>query len=145
MTDADLLLRKLGELRSHLVRARRRRGDDFAEFAADEDRRDALMLSVMIALQGAVDCAVHVVVASDLGVPTSNSDAFTRLAGAGLISSELATVLGEGARLRNRIAHGYASVELERFWLELPQGLDALDAFAAAMTRVASIAPEDAG
>ncbi|MBC8073422.1 MAG: DUF86 domain-containing protein [Deltaproteobacteria bacterium] len=144
MTDGHLLLHKLGELRSHLVRARRRRGDDFADFAADEDRRDALMLSVMIALQEAVDCAFHVAVDSDLGIPTSNSNAFTRLAGAGLISSELATTLGEGARLRNRIAHGYASVDLERFWLELPQGLDALDAFAAAMTRVVSIASEDA-
>jgi uncharacterized protein YutE (UPF0331/DUF86 family) len=28
--------------------------------------------------------------------------------------------------LRNRLAHGYASVDHERLWNELPQGLDAL-------------------
>jgi uncharacterized protein YutE (UPF0331/DUF86 family) len=133
MTDAELVLYKLGELRRHLARARRRRGNDFAELVADEDRQDALLLSVMVALQEAVDCAFHVAVDSDLGVPSSNADAFVRLASAGLISGELATTLGEGARLRNRIAHGYATVELERFWLELPAGLDALEAFAAAL------------
>jgi uncharacterized protein YutE (UPF0331/DUF86 family) len=62
---------------------------------------------------------------------TSNAGAFARLAGAGVIPKDLATTLGEGARLRNRIAHGYASVDLQPFWHELPEGLDALDQFAA--------------
>ena len=35
--------------------------------------------------------------------------------------------------MRNRIAHGYASVDHERLWGELPDGLRALDAFAAAV------------
>jgi len=34
------------------------------------------------------------------------------------------------AGLRNRLAHGYASVDPERLWAELPQGLDALDEYA---------------
>ena len=62
--------------------------------------------------------------------PASNADAFARLARAGVIPKDLATTLGEGARLRNRIAHGYVSVDRERFWRELPEGLDALDRFA---------------
>ncbi len=139
MTDPELLLHKLGELRRHVARARRRRGSEFAELAADEDRQDALLLSVMIALQEAVDCAFHVAVSRDLGVPTSNADAFTRLAAAGIIAADLAKTLGEGARLRNRIAHGYASVELERLWHELAHGLDALDAFAAALAAITGV------
>jgi len=133
VTDAELVLHKLGELRRHIARARRRRGDDFGEFSADEDRQDALLLSVMIALQEALDCAFHIAVDSDLGVPTSDADAFSRLAAANIIANELATTLSEGARLRNRIAHGYATVDLERFWRELPEGLDALEAFATAV------------
>lgn len=143
MIDTELALQKLGELRRHVERARRRRGDDFAAFAGHEDRRDALQLSVLVALQEAVDCAFHVSVASDLGVPSSNADAFARLAAAGLISSELATTLGDGARLRNRIAHGYATVDLERFWRELPEVLAALDEFAAAVA--ARMEPVSAG
>jgi uncharacterized protein YutE (UPF0331/DUF86 family) len=50
-------------------------------------------------------------------------------------------VLGEGvgaavtevARLRNRIAHGYVSVDHERIWRELPEGLQHLEAFVRAI------------
>lgn len=31
------------------------------------------------------------------------------------------------AALRNRIAHGYASVDFARIWAELPSGLEALN------------------
>jgi uncharacterized protein YutE (UPF0331/DUF86 family) len=133
VTDAELVIHKLGELRRHVARSRRRRGDDFAEFAADEDRQDALLLSVMVALQEALDCAFHICIDTDLGVPTSNADAFAKLAAANIIGHELATTLADGARLRNRIAHGYATVDLQRFWRELPEGLDALEAFATAV------------
>ena len=37
--------------------------------------------------------------------------------------------------LRNRIAHGYASVDVDRLWTELPVGLEALDAYATAVAR----------
>jgi uncharacterized protein YutE (UPF0331/DUF86 family) len=33
--------------------------------------------------------------------------------------------------LRNRIVHGYASVDSDRLWHDLPDGLDDLDRFAA--------------
>jgi uncharacterized protein YutE (UPF0331/DUF86 family) len=36
--------------------------------------------------------------------------------------------------MRNRIAHGYASVDHQRLWRELPDGLRALEAFGAAVT-----------
>ncbi len=47
MTDTELLVHKLGELHHHLARSRRRRGDDFAEFSADEDRQDALFATAV--------------------------------------------------------------------------------------------------
>jgi uncharacterized protein YutE (UPF0331/DUF86 family) len=130
VTDRELILYKLGELRRQLARARRRRGDPAAPLTSDEDVQDALMLSVLVALQEAVDCAFHIAVDDDLGVPASNSEAFARLASAGVIPKDLATTLADGARLRNRIAHGYTTVDPERFWRELPEGLDALDQFA---------------
>jgi uncharacterized protein YutE (UPF0331/DUF86 family) len=42
------------------------------------------------------------------------------------------------AALRNRLAHGYASVDIDRVYNELPAGVDALERFAA---RVAAVLP----
>lgn len=53
------------------------------------------------------------------------------------LADELSLAPLEGmARLRNRIAHGYASVEVERLWRELPSGLAVLDRFVAAIARL---------
>jgi uncharacterized protein YutE (UPF0331/DUF86 family) len=54
------------------------------------------------------------------------------LAGRGVFTAELASRLSAIAALRNRIAHGYVSVEHARLWQELPEGLRTLDAFRAA-------------
>jgi len=40
--------------------------------------------------------------------------------------------------LRNRLARGYATVDLPRLWTELPGGLDALDEYARAIATYAS-------
>jgi uncharacterized protein YutE (UPF0331/DUF86 family) len=37
------------------------------------------------------------------------------------------------ATLRNRLAHGYAAVDIDRVWAELPAGIAALESFAAAV------------
>jgi uncharacterized protein with HEPN domain len=37
--------------------------------------------------------------------------------------------------VRHRIAHGYATLDVERIWAELPAGLDVLDAYARAIAR----------
>lgn len=42
----------------------------------------------------------------------------------------LAASLGGAAQLRNRIAHGYASVDVERLWYELPEGIASFSEFA---------------
>jgi uncharacterized protein YutE (UPF0331/DUF86 family) len=51
----------------------------------------------------------------------------------GVIDSALATSLGAAARLRNHIAHGYASLDVERLWSELPTGLAAFEQFSSAI------------
>jgi uncharacterized protein YutE (UPF0331/DUF86 family) len=52
-----------------------------------------------------------------------------------VIDQTLATSLGSAARLRNRIAHGYATLDVERLWNELPQGLAAFGQFESAIAR----------
>jgi uncharacterized protein YutE (UPF0331/DUF86 family) len=133
MTDKLLLLRKLALLREHADRVRRRRSATEEAFEADVDTQDALALSLLVATQEAADIAMHLAADEGWGLPGSYAEAFDLLAKNGVITA------GQGAiaALRNRIAHGYASVDPKRLWREIPAGLDALDQFGRAIATFA--------
>jgi uncharacterized protein YutE (UPF0331/DUF86 family) len=133
MNDPMILARKLALLREHSDRAKRRRPNDIDELSNDLDRQDALALSVIVIVQEAIDIAFHIATDQGWGLPASYAESFEILARHGVIDSKLATSLGSAARLRNRIAHGYATLDVERLWNELPQGLAAFEQFAAAL------------
>lgn len=133
MTDVTLVLRKLSVLREHAGRARRRRPERFDEIARDEDLQDALAMSLLVAIQEAIDIAFHVASDDGLGLPASYAEAFDLLGRHGVLEADLTASMVQAAGLRNRLAHGYAGIDVERLWEELPAGLDALDRFAAAV------------
>jgi hypothetical protein len=64
------------------------------------------------------------------GLPASYAEAFELLGTHGVVSPDVAASLARMAALRNRLAHGYASVEMSRIWHELPTGFAALETFA---------------
>jgi uncharacterized protein YutE (UPF0331/DUF86 family) len=57
-----------------------------------------------------------------------------------VLDARLADELTRAVAVRHRIAHGYATLDIERFWAEIPAGLNALDRFTVAIARV--ISPE---
>jgi uncharacterized protein YutE (UPF0331/DUF86 family) len=140
MTDIGLVLHKLQRLREQVDCARERRPEDVETLSTDLVLRDALSLALLVAIQTAVDIAYHLAADEGWGVPGSHAAAFELLADHGVVDTELAGALTGIARVRNRIAHGYASVDHRRMWAELPSGLDALDAFA---RHVAAWLPSD--
>jgi len=129
VTDPVVLAQKLAWLREHLERAKRRRAEHFDALASDVDRQDALALSVIVIVQEAIDIAFHIVTDEGWGLPSSYAESFELLANHGVIEQSLAAALGAAARLRNRIAHGCASLDAERLWIELPQGLAAFEQY----------------
>jgi uncharacterized protein YutE (UPF0331/DUF86 family) len=129
VTDPIVLARKLALLREHLERAKRRRPEHLEALSSDIDRQDALALSVIVIVQEAIDIAFHIVTDEGWGLPSSYAESFEMLARHGVIEQSLAVALGAAARLRNRIAHGYASLDTERLWAELPQGLAAFEQY----------------
>lgn len=135
MTDAPLVLHKLSRLRDYVALARRRRPESADEMERDIDRRDALALALLVAVQESIDVAYHVAADEGWGLPDSHAAAFAFLASHGVVTPDLAAELSGVARVRNRIAHGYASVDHLRLWQELPRGLDVLDEYAAAIAR----------
>lgn len=130
MTDLAIILRKLAALREHTARLRRRRPGEASQLRDDVDLQDAIAMSLLVAVQAALDVALHIASDEGLGIPASYSEGFEILAQHGWIEPELARRLAAMAALRNRIAHGYASVDHVRIWTELPGGLAAFDAFA---------------
>jgi len=134
VTDPPVVLRKLGTLREHVARASRRRPSSVDAFLADVDAQDALSMSLLVAVQEAVDVAFHVSTDEGWGVPASYAESFEILARNGVLTDRLAKTMTSTSALRNRLAHGYASVDAARLWAELPAGLEALTDFA---TRVA--------
>ena len=135
MTDKDVLVRKLTSLTEQVGRLRRRRGEDLAVFRADVDLQDAIGMSLLVAVQDALDIALHVASDEGWGVPPSYAESFELLERHAVIDGSLAQQLVRMATLRNRLAHGYATVDAERIWSELPAGIVALQAFASTIAR----------
>lgn len=81
----------------------------------------------------AIDVAYHIASDEGSGVPDSHRGAFELRGTHSVLTAELTHRLQSVARVRNRIAHGDASVDHLRLWRELPEGLDALDAFTASV------------
>jgi uncharacterized protein YutE (UPF0331/DUF86 family) len=133
MTDAGLVLHKLQRLQEQVRVSRARRPSAADVLSQDLVLRDALALAFMVALQEAIDIAYHVVADEGWGIPDSHRAAFDLLASHEVLPAHLAGELSAAAAMRNRIAHGYASVDHQRLWQELPDALRALDAFAAAV------------
>lgn len=135
MTNAALVLAKLTTLRDHLGRIERRRPAGVQSLRGDLDRQDALALSVLVALQEAADIALHIASDEGWGVASSYADSFSLLARHQVIDTGLADRLAAIAALRNRIAHGYGTVDVDRLWTESPAGVAALQEYAAAIAR----------
>jgi uncharacterized protein YutE (UPF0331/DUF86 family) len=130
MTNVALVARKLAVMNEHLRRLAVRRPATAAALRTDELLQDAIAMSVLVVVQEAMDMALHI--ASDEGweVAATYREAFVVLARHGIIRDELATSLGGAAQLRNRIAHGYATIDVERLWSELPAGIAAFEELA---------------
>jgi len=133
VTNKGLVLHKLGTLRTHVERLVRRRPEALDLLQHDVDLQDAIGMSVLVAVQEAVDIAFHIATDEGFGLPASNAESFDLLAKHHVVSSELAAALVRAAGLRNRLAHGYASIDVVRLWNELPEGVRALSEFSKAV------------
>jgi uncharacterized protein YutE (UPF0331/DUF86 family) len=131
VSNVALVARKLALLEEHLRRVRARRPAELDVFKADTLLQDGVALSVLVVVQEALDIALHI--ASDEGweIAASYRDAFVVLERHGLLDADLALALAGAAQLRNRIAHGYASLDVQRLWNELPAAVAAFAKFAA--------------
>jgi uncharacterized protein YutE (UPF0331/DUF86 family) len=118
-------LSDLGRYRSSITRD---------QLGTQRDAQHMVLHALYVAVQAAVDLAMHV--GADEGLPeaTTYQDAFRRLADAGLIERELAERLAGWAGFRNVLAHLYATIDYGRVYDAL-QEIGDLEDFAKIVSR----------
>jgi uncharacterized protein YutE (UPF0331/DUF86 family) len=99
------------------------------EFLGDVKGRDLATFYLFLTVQECIDLAAHWISDAGWDVPDEAGGSFDLLAEHGAMDRELAMALRGAVGLRNRIAHGYASVDHERLHQEYRGGIDALRRF----------------
>jgi uncharacterized protein YutE (UPF0331/DUF86 family) len=88
MTNRLLVLRKLARLGERLAQSRARRSASPQALKADAIGFDALALSVLVAVQEAIDIAFHLSTDEGRGVPASYAESFELLANHGVLDAD---------------------------------------------------------
>jgi uncharacterized protein YutE (UPF0331/DUF86 family) len=99
------------------------------DFTADRQSRDLGLFYLFLAIQECIDLAAHWVADEGWAEPDDAGSTFDVLADRGVITREIATALRAAAGLRNRIAHGYAMLDVARVHTEAREGIRALRQF----------------
>jgi uncharacterized protein YutE (UPF0331/DUF86 family) len=129
MVKVDVVSRKLGRATAWLNDAEEILSRPADEFLGDVKSRDLATFYLFLAIQESIDLAAHWVSDAGWDVPDDAGGSFDLLAEHGVMDRDLAMILRGAVGLRNRIAHGYGSVDHERVHQEYRGGVEALRRF----------------
>ncbi len=139
MVRPEVAERKLARATAWLGDAEARLSRSAADFLADPDAQDLASFHLFLAIQECIDLAAHWVADARWGSPDEASATFDLLAHHGAIDRDLAARMRGAVGLRNRIAHGYSTLDQARIHGEYHEGITTLRRF---LARVADeIAP----
>jgi uncharacterized protein YutE (UPF0331/DUF86 family) len=139
MVDRDVAARKIANASSYLAQVHGLLDRPMEEFLGDLQGRDLAAFYLQLAIQDCIDLAVHWVSDAGWSPPEDAASAFTALADHQVIPRELARVLEDAVRLRNRIAHGYALIDHQRLYDEAREGTPKLKQFLATIAEEAGL------
>jgi uncharacterized protein YutE (UPF0331/DUF86 family) len=129
MVKADLAARKVSRAKGWLDDAEEILSRPSEEFLSDVKSRDLATFYLFLTIQECIDLAAHWVADAGWEVPDEAGTTFDLLAEHGAFDQDLAVALRGAVGLRNRIAHGYGSVDHQRVHQEYRVGAEALRAF----------------
>jgi len=129
------LLQTLATYRDHLAGLR--------DLTAEAYRREAFTgrYLVQAAAQVCIDVANHIISSEGWRAPRDFRDSFTVLEEQGVLEPDLAERMRSLAGLRNRLVHLYGDVDDLLVHEAMTEGLEDLNAFAAAVARLLDEAP----
>ena len=100
------------------------------ELLSDRVRLSAVKYGFVVAIEACIDVANHIIASENLRAPEGYADAFTVLADAALLPSELAENMRAMVGFQNLLIHVYAKVDEARVLDILRTRLDDLRRFA---------------
>jgi uncharacterized protein YutE (UPF0331/DUF86 family) len=132
LVEAESVRRRLREIdrRVTLLEALQREGGD--HFSADVGVQAQAERHLQLAIQSAIDIALHVVAEGSPETPETYGSAFAQLGDQGVLNEALAGRLRRATGLRNLLVHGYLDVDPVLIWDHLEHLGDLRD-FAAAV------------
>ena len=139
MVKPEVVRRKISEAASRLEKAESLLSQPPEEFLANDDQQDLASFHLLLAIQECIDLAAHWISDEGWDLPAKTSSLFDVLASRKAIDRDLAKSLGQAVSLRNRIAHGYSSVDHERIQAEYQTGVADLRRFLAAVASAAGL------
>lgn len=132
MVRPELLHKRLAVLMDALADLRRyRESVSRARLGSDRDTQHMVLHAMYVAVQVAIDIALHALADAEQPAAATYREAFRGLAAAGMLDAELADRLEGWAGLRNVLAHHYATVDYGLVHDALIHELGDLEAFAA--------------
>ena len=139
MVRPDVAGRKIARAQGWLEKAEGRTAGPVEDFLADADVRDLVTFHLYLAIQEAIDLAVHWVADSGIQPPDDVGSAFDILAEEGQIDLDLAERMRGAVGLRNRIAHGYATLDHRRLHAEMRDGVATVRRFLLEVSQAAGL------
>ena len=133
LVDRNLLSQRLAAISDRLARIDSVLPPTVDAFLVDRTAQEVVAFNLFLAFQDALDVCAHVIADRGWELPQTAREHFDIMARHGILIPGLARAMGGCAGLRNLIAHAYGSLDLQRLYIELPSGRDALRAFAAAL------------
>jgi len=127
--DAERVHSLLERLRTTESELRRLRSLGPSAVRDDPDRMNSVKYLFVVAAEVAIDTGQHVIAAEALEAPSSFAEVFRVLGDTGWLPMQLAEALGDMARFRNLLVHGYADVDDDRVVQILGERLDDLMRF----------------
>ena len=131
--NLDLIRQRAQEIRQATRQLQRYGNLPQEEFVADDTVVDAAKYRLLVAIEAAISICTHLSARTAGSSPESYAQCFQVLASNGIISEELANRLGQMARFRNLLVHGYAEIDDGRVWLMLRDDLQDLDVYLSAI------------
>lgn len=120
-------------IRHGLSRLREKQGVELETFLGDPDIQDVVLHNLQLAVQAALDAALHVISDSGWELPRTGGGAFEVLARHGVVDLPLGERLRAAVALRNRLIHAYDTLDLERIHRIYHQDLGDLEEFCSAL------------
>lgn len=138
MVRPDVAARKIALAAARLDDAE----DLLSQPLADARSNDLTAFYLMLAIQECIDLAAHWISEAGWPPPDDAAAAFDVLAKRGAIPGELVLAMQAATGLRNRIAHGYATVDHQRLRREAGEGMPALRQFLKAVADTMNYSPQ---